>query len=148
MSVSPVLDAAGRRRSPATMLGYHAGRAPRNKALRYPADPPTVEEIIAVMAPCNRLGVALIGLHAIRRPTRNEPQRTHQTVHPRGLQPPGERETGWPRLIRRAHRPRNAATNPPPQPPARQPPASQLARSRSMIAATVTLTCTSTPQTS
>jgi hypothetical protein len=32
-----LLDCAGRRRSP------------RNKGLRYPADPPTVEEIIAVM---------------------------------------------------------------------------------------------------
>jgi integrase len=31
------------------MPGYHAGRPPRNKWLRYPADPPTVEEIIAVM---------------------------------------------------------------------------------------------------
>jgi site-specific recombinase XerD len=49
MTVSPVLDAAGRRRSPATMPDYHAGRPPRNKRLRYPADPPTVEEIIAVM---------------------------------------------------------------------------------------------------
>ena len=49
MTVSPVLDAAGRRRSPATMPGYHAGRPPRNKGLRYPADLPTVEEIIAVM---------------------------------------------------------------------------------------------------
>jgi site-specific recombinase XerD len=44
-----VLDAAGRRRSPATMPGYHAGRAPRNKGIRYPADPPTVDEIVAVM---------------------------------------------------------------------------------------------------
>jgi hypothetical protein len=44
-----VLDAAGRRRSPATLPGYHAGRAPRNKGMRYPADPPTVEEIVAVM---------------------------------------------------------------------------------------------------
>ena len=49
MTVIPVLDAAGRRRSPATMPGYHAGRPPRNKGLRYPADPPTVEEIVAVM---------------------------------------------------------------------------------------------------
>jgi hypothetical protein len=49
MSVSAVLDAAGRRRSPATLPGYPAGRAPRNKGQRYPADPPTVEEIIAVM---------------------------------------------------------------------------------------------------
>src|SRR4051794_24990464 len=44
-----LLDAAGRRRSPATMPGFHAGRPPRNKGCRYPADPPTVEEIVAVM---------------------------------------------------------------------------------------------------
>jgi integrase len=44
-----LLDAAGRRRSPATMPGFHAGRPPRNKGLRYAADPPTVEEIVAVM---------------------------------------------------------------------------------------------------
>jgi site-specific recombinase XerD len=42
-------DAAGRRRSPATMPGHHAGRAPRNKGQQYPADPPTVDEIVAVM---------------------------------------------------------------------------------------------------
>jgi integrase len=44
-----VLDAAGRRRSPATMPGYHAGRPPRNKGIRYPADPRTVDEIVAIM---------------------------------------------------------------------------------------------------
>jgi hypothetical protein len=44
-----LLDRAGRRRSPATMPGFHAGRPPRNKGVRYPADPPKVEEIIAVM---------------------------------------------------------------------------------------------------
>lgn len=44
-----LFDRAGRRRSPATMPGFHAGRPPRNKGLRYPADPPTVEEIVAVM---------------------------------------------------------------------------------------------------
>ena len=44
-----LLDRAGRRRSPATMSGFHAGQAPGNKGLRYPADPPKVEEIIAVM---------------------------------------------------------------------------------------------------
>jgi integrase len=49
MTVSPVLDAAGRRRSPATLPGYHVGRSPRNKGMRYPADPPTVDEIVAVM---------------------------------------------------------------------------------------------------
>lgn len=46
---SVLLDAAGHRRSPATMPGYHQGRAPRNKGLRYPAGPPTIEEIVAVM---------------------------------------------------------------------------------------------------
>ena len=46
---SVLLDAAGHRRSPATMPGYHRGRPPRNKGEQYPADPPTVEEIIAVM---------------------------------------------------------------------------------------------------
>jgi hypothetical protein len=45
-----VLDAAGRRRSPATLPGYHSRRAPRNKGRRHPADPPTVDEIIAVRA--------------------------------------------------------------------------------------------------
>jgi site-specific recombinase XerD len=50
MSASqPVLDAAGRRRSPATMPGFRTGIAPRNKGQRYPADPPTVDEIVAVM---------------------------------------------------------------------------------------------------
>jgi site-specific recombinase XerD len=49
MTVSTMFDAAGRRRSPATLPGYHAGRPPRNKGLRYPADPPTVDEIVAVM---------------------------------------------------------------------------------------------------
>src|SRR6516225_7260252 len=50
MSASMVLlDAAGRRRSPATLPGYLAGRAPRNKGMRYPADPPRPEEIILVM---------------------------------------------------------------------------------------------------
>jgi integrase len=43
------LDRAGRRRSPATMPGFHVGRSPHNRGLRYPADPPKVEEIIAVM---------------------------------------------------------------------------------------------------
>lgn len=36
-------------RSPATLSSFRQGRSPRNKGLRYPADPPTVEEIIAVM---------------------------------------------------------------------------------------------------
>src|SRR6478752_2317187 len=44
-----LLDRAGRRRSPATKSTFHQGVSPGNKGLRYPPDPPTVEEIIAVM---------------------------------------------------------------------------------------------------
>ena len=44
-----LLDAAGHRRQPVSLRGYHAGRPRRNKGRRYPADPPSVEEIIAVM---------------------------------------------------------------------------------------------------
>jgi integrase len=47
--MSELLDCAGRRRSPATTPEFHAGRSPGNKDQRYPADPPKVEEIIAVM---------------------------------------------------------------------------------------------------
>jgi integrase len=49
MSARPLLNAAGRRRSLVTLPGYFAGRPPRNKGLRYPPDPPTVEEIVAVI---------------------------------------------------------------------------------------------------
>ena len=49
MESIPLLDRAGRRRSPATLSSFHLNRAPRNKGLRYPPDPPTVEEIVAVM---------------------------------------------------------------------------------------------------
>jgi integrase len=46
---SVLLDAAGHGRSPTTMPGYHHGRAPRSKGEHYPADPPTVEQIVDVM---------------------------------------------------------------------------------------------------
>jgi site-specific recombinase XerD len=49
MESLPLLDRAGRRRSPATTSRFHRGVSPRNKGLRYPPDLPTVEEIIAVM---------------------------------------------------------------------------------------------------
>lgn len=49
MPVSPLLDATGRVRSPAATPGYHRGRPPRNKGQHYPAVPPRVEEIVAVM---------------------------------------------------------------------------------------------------
>jgi hypothetical protein len=59
-SVQPLVDVAGRRRSPATMPGFHAGRAPRNKGQRYPADPPTVDEIVAVMRAARRGRYAIV----------------------------------------------------------------------------------------
>ena len=64
MSSTVLLDACGRRRSAATLSTFHQGRPPRNKGQRYPADPPTVEEIIAVMhaAGNDHDGVRLRGL--------------------------------------------------------------------------------------
>jgi integrase len=57
-SVQPLIDATGRRRSPAATPGFRTGKAPRNKGQRYPADPPTVEEIVAA---CARLKQARYG---------------------------------------------------------------------------------------
>src|SRR4051812_34459202 len=48
MTGSPVLDAAGRRRSPATMPGSCPSPSTQQGSV-YPADPPTVAEIVAVM---------------------------------------------------------------------------------------------------
>jgi hypothetical protein len=60
MPVSSPLDSLGRRRSPAAVPGYLAGRPPRTEGRRYPADPPRTEEIIAVMRCCGD------GLHGDR----------------------------------------------------------------------------------
>ncbi len=49
MSSLRSLDVRGQRRSPATTSEFHVGGAPANKGRRYPADPPRVEEIVAVM---------------------------------------------------------------------------------------------------
>jgi hypothetical protein len=64
MSSELLLDAAGRRRSPAAMPGHNAGHAPRNKGHVHPADPPTVDEIVAVMrqTPADRHGLRLRAL--------------------------------------------------------------------------------------
>ena len=61
MESTPLLDCAGRRRSPATTSSFHQGLSPRNKGLRYQPDPPTVEEIVAVMRkiPVDRHGLRL-----------------------------------------------------------------------------------------
>jgi site-specific recombinase XerD len=64
MPSTTLVDIAGRRRSPATLPAFHAGHPPHNKGLRYRADPPSVEEIIAVMHACgdDADGVRLRGL--------------------------------------------------------------------------------------
>ena len=64
MPSTVLVDIAGRRRSPATLAAFHAGRPPHNNGLRYPADPPSVEEIIAFMHACGEdaEGVRLRGL--------------------------------------------------------------------------------------
>ncbi len=64
MSSTPLLDAAGRRRSPAAMPSHNASQSPRNKGQSYPADPPTVDEIVAVMrqTPADRHGLRLRAL--------------------------------------------------------------------------------------
>ena len=49
MSEPGLVDITGRLRSPAATPGRWGGCTPPNKRLRYPADPPTVEEIILVM---------------------------------------------------------------------------------------------------
>ena len=97
-----LVDRAGRRRSPATMPGFHAGRPPRNKGLRYPADPPKVEEIIAVMG----LGRAA----ALARATRRAAALRHQRPDTRSAlverrRPSGYAPDGRPRGVRRRFAP-------------------------------------------
>jgi hypothetical protein len=98
---SVLLDATGHRRSPATMPGYHRGRSPRNKGEQYPADPPTVEEIVAVMRTINeradgeRLRTLIVLLLA-RRPADQRgacpPRERPGSVSRRGPRPAWE---GW-----------------------------------------------------
>ena len=52
MSDSRPLDSLGRGRPPAAVPGYLAGRRPRSKGRRYPADPPRTEEIMQMMRCC------------------------------------------------------------------------------------------------
>ena len=62
-----LIDAAGRRWSPATIPGYLAGRAPHNKGMQFPPDPPRPEEIIVVMrqAGHDRHGLRMRALIAV-----------------------------------------------------------------------------------
>jgi hypothetical protein len=81
MSAHSLVNVAGRRRSPATVPGYHAGRPPRNKgSCRHrhastlsikgdavPADPPRPDDIIVVIrkAGHDRHGLRIRALVAI-----------------------------------------------------------------------------------
>ncbi|MHB8694343.1 MAG: tyrosine-type recombinase/integrase [Solirubrobacteraceae bacterium] len=67
MSKPPLVDTTGRKRSPAATRGFRAGCPPANKGIRYPADPPRVEEIIAVtrQAGAGSHGDRLRGLIAV-----------------------------------------------------------------------------------
>jgi hypothetical protein len=91
-AVRPSVDVAGRPRSPATMPGFHVGRAPRNKGQRYPADPPTVDEIVAVMRQARqaRYGARLNGLIVVHL--------AGSAAHPRGALPDGVRPRSAPRV--------------------------------------------------
>ena len=64
MESTPLLDCTGRRRSPATTSSFHRGLSPSDKGVRYPPDPPTIEEIVAVMHAAGRSaeGVRLRGV--------------------------------------------------------------------------------------
>lgn len=47
-------DRIGRRRSPVTLPGYHKGRTPPNKGMKFPPSPPSTEEVAAMLACCDR----------------------------------------------------------------------------------------------
>jgi site-specific recombinase XerD len=49
------LDRRGRLRSPASMPGFHKGRAPVTKGRSLPPDPPSVEDIVALLEQCKPL---------------------------------------------------------------------------------------------
>lgn len=103
MDAQPLLDVAGRPRSPATLPGYHAGRPPRNKGHRYPADPPTVEEIIAVMRAASERPPGL-RLRTDRRPVAG------RASDQRGARAHRGRSRIQPRIARRAPRQGRAPT--------------------------------------
>src|ERR1019366_4602302 len=101
--MEPVLyDAAGHRRSPVKMPVFHEGRAPKNKGRRYPADPPTVEEIIAVMREAGssvdgvrlRALIVILWRAGLRIREGLEPAETY--LHPSRGGGPGGRREGWP----------------------------------------------------
>src|SRR5205809_1033197 len=95
---SVLLDAAGHRRSPATMPGYHRGRPPRNKGEEYPADPPTVEEIRRALA----IGALLCVIHGPTAGRRWEPSAARKQLH-HAAAGAGVRRRFAPHQLRHAH---------------------------------------------
>ena len=77
-----LIDAAGRRRSPASMPGFLAGRAPHNKGMQYPPDPPRTEGISLVMrrAGEGRHGLRIRALIAVQAGARRQ-LAPHQLRH-------------------------------------------------------------------
>jgi hypothetical protein len=49
-----LFDVCGRKRSPATLRHFRLGMKPPNYGKRYPATPPTEEEVLAVLGACRR----------------------------------------------------------------------------------------------
>ena len=89
MPSTTLLDACGRRRSPATLSSFHQGLPPLNKGQRYPADPPSVEEIIAVMHASgdDHEGVRLRQAFVPRMLTQGQPASVVNTASMAGIVP-------------------------------------------------------------
>lgn len=52
MERASLMDARGYRRSPATLPGSRRGRVPGNRGRHYPANPPSTEELVAMLRAC------------------------------------------------------------------------------------------------
>jgi hypothetical protein len=102
-SVQPLVDAGGRRRSPAAMPGFRAGKVPRNKGQRYPADPPTVDELVAVMREAQQ---------SARSPTQrpDRPTLARRAADPRGAGANRDRSGSSPRVDSRPARKERSST--------------------------------------
>jgi hypothetical protein len=111
VSVS-LLNAASRRRAPVTLPGYLAGRPPRNKGRRYPPDPPTVEEIVAVMRQAGD-GVHGARMRAFIRSSREAGAKLRAGRHLRFVRSPASRRWSATRSLGECKRQRGASTREP-----------------------------------
>lgn len=113
MPSTAMLDTCGRRPAPATLPSFHRGRPPPDKGQRYPADPPTVEEIVAVMhvAGDDPDAVRLRGLIVVLRRPGPADQRSTRAERERP-RPNSRRSSGPARQGREAPRGRNGPMGP------------------------------------